>query len=73
MAKQKLTTEDCLLIKHLIHNLFWTDREIAKFISVCGEKNIGKIRRNTRWQDVETPNYDYGMELYFRFKNRNQL
>lgn len=68
MGKQKLTDEKVELIKHLIQTGIFTQDEIASYFGVQ-RPAVTKIKKGTRWSEVETPDEIRGKYLWYKLLN----
>ncbi len=73
MGKQILETQEVKLIKHLLHNEGWKESSIYELIPLVSRKHIYRIKKGIRWDDISTPEIEYGRELYYRYLRKNTL
>jgi transcriptional regulator with XRE-family HTH domain len=68
MGKQKLTPPKVEMVKHLIKEKRHTLTNIGGMVGVSREQ-ISKIKKGTRWGEVETPEALRGEYLYLKYLN----
>ena len=67
MAEKKLTKQKVELIKHLVQ-IGWKDRFISELMKIS-RIHCTKVRNNKRWAEVNTPSFERGQELFYRYTN----
>lgn len=72
MGKQKLTAEQAEVIKHLYFN---KDKKTTDILNELpnlpiARRELNHIKRNERWIEVSTPEYNRGEMLYYMFINQ---
>jgi len=73
MGKQILEIQEVKLIKHLLHNENWKTSSVANFIPLVSHKQIYRIKKGIRWDDIYTPALEFGRELYYRYFRKKTL
>ena len=74
MGKQKLTSKQVELIKHLRVHLLMTQKNVSDYFDgMVTRECISKIDNEMRWSEVKIPSFARGQELLNRYNETKNL